>query len=92
MCPQGRDDECKFLNRVMRLGDGLERVWRMGRDGKKLVIVWILSLGDKKNYGSKPREKHRSQERELVEKREPSEFIYVVFEKHIHLFIWLRRC
>ena len=51
----------------------------MGRDGKKSVIMWISSLGDKTNYGSKPREKHRSQERELVEKREPSEFIYVVF-------------
>lgn len=43
----------------------------MGRNGEKSVIMWISRQGDKKNYGSKTRKIHRSQEREPVQRGEP---------------------
>lgn len=41
----------------------------------------LISSQDDKNYSSKTRKKHRSQERELVERGESSEFLYVEFEE-----------
>lgn len=43
--------------------------------------MWISSQGDKKTYGSKTRKRCRSQERELIERGDPSEFMCVEFEE-----------
>ena len=36
MCIEGRDDRSKFLNSVMRFGDGLERAGRLGREWREV--------------------------------------------------------